>query len=202
MSVVRSSAATVVANRLAAHTPASAAAEIRQTDHHGCPYNLEPKRYHANATIRGILVVDYGKRTRFGSDSDLGALPREVRLPPSTDIVGVEGHVREVPIAALRSSEIQLPLCTRSKHQLRNWGLSETCQLRPRAQQQTTRIVDHLVGAGEQRMRDCDLAELARVKRVNFPKAFAHERQITPKLCALASNAAGTLRPRRVVRQA
>jgi hypothetical protein len=36
------------------------------------------------------------------------------------------------------------------------------------------RSFDHFVGAGEQKMRDCDLAELACVKRVNFPKAFAH----------------------------
>jgi hypothetical protein len=33
-------------------------------------------------------------------------------------------------------------------------------------------LFDHFVGAGEERMRDCNLAELARVKRVNFPKAF------------------------------
>jgi hypothetical protein len=34
------------------------------------------------------------------------------------------------------------------------------------------KLFDHFVGVGEQKMRDCDLAELARVKRVNFPKAF------------------------------
>jgi hypothetical protein len=34
------------------------------------------------------------------------------------------------------------------------------------------KLFDHVVGAGEQKMRACDLAELARVKRVNFPKAF------------------------------
>jgi hypothetical protein len=38
--------------------------------------------------------------------------------------------------------------------------------------QQQLRLFDHFVGAGEQKMRDCDLAELARVKRVNFPKAI------------------------------
>ncbi len=49
------------------------------------------------------------------------------------------------------------------------------------------KLFDHLVGAGEQKMRDCDLAELARVKRVNFPKAIcARATEITPKLCALA----------------
>jgi hypothetical protein len=34
------------------------------------------------------------------------------------------------------------------------------------------KLFDHFVGAGEQKMRDCDLAELARVKRVDFPKAI------------------------------
>ena len=34
------------------------------------------------------------------------------------------------------------------------------------------KLFDHFRGAGEQKMRDCDLAELARVKRVNFPKAI------------------------------
>jgi hypothetical protein len=49
------------------------------------------------------------------------------------------------------------------------------------------KLFDHVVGAGEQKMRACDLAELARVKRVNFPKAFcARATEITPKLCALA----------------
>jgi len=33
------------------------------------------------------------------------------------------------------------------------------------------RLFDHFVRAGEQKMRDCDLAELTRVERVNFPKA-------------------------------
>jgi len=42
-------------------------------------------------------------------------------------------------------------------------------------------LFDHFVGAGEERMRDCNLAELARVKRVNFPKAFAHEQQRSPQ---------------------
>jgi hypothetical protein len=37
-------------------------------------------------------------------------------------------------------------------------------------------LFNHFVAAGRQKMRD-DLAELTRVKRVNFPKAFAHERQ-------------------------
>src|SRR5467141_1391432 len=34
------------------------------------------------------------------------------------------------------------------------------------------KLFDHFVGAGEQKMRDCDLAEFARVKIVNFPKAI------------------------------
>jgi hypothetical protein len=34
------------------------------------------------------------------------------------------------------------------------------------------RLFDHFRDAGEQKMRDCDLAELTRVKRVNFPKAI------------------------------
>ena len=49
------------------------------------------------------------------------------------------------------------------------------------------KLFDHVVGAGEQKMRACDLAELARVKRVNFPKAMcAWATEITPKLCTLA----------------
>jgi hypothetical protein len=34
------------------------------------------------------------------------------------------------------------------------------------------KLFDYVRSAGEQKMRDCDLAELARVKRVNFPKAI------------------------------
>jgi len=34
------------------------------------------------------------------------------------------------------------------------------------------KLFDHFVGAVEQKMRDCDLAEFARVKIVNFPKAI------------------------------
>jgi hypothetical protein len=42
---------------------------------------------------------------------------------------------------------------------------------------------DHFVGVGEQKMRDCGLAELACVKRVNFLKAIcARATEITPKL--------------------
>jgi hypothetical protein len=50
------------------------------------------------------------------------------------------------------------------------------------ARQQTTiiKLFVHLVGAGEQKMRDYDLAELVRVKRVNFPEQFAHERSSAP----------------------
>jgi hypothetical protein len=46
--------------------------------------------------------------------------------------------------------------------------------LRPKGAKTGTRAAsfDHFVGAGEQKMRDCDLAELARVNRVNFPKAI------------------------------
>jgi hypothetical protein len=33
-------------------------------------------------------------------------------------------------------------------------------------------LFDHFLAAGRQKMRDCDLAELTRVKRVNFPKAI------------------------------
>jgi hypothetical protein len=34
------------------------------------------------------------------------------------------------------------------------------------------KLFGHAAGAGEQKMLACDLAELARVKRVNFPKVF------------------------------
>jgi len=34
------------------------------------------------------------------------------------------------------------------------------------------RLFDHFVRAGEQKMRECDLAELARVERVNVSKAI------------------------------
>ena len=48
-------------------------------------------------------------------------------------------------------------------------------------------LFDHFVRAGEQKMRDCDLAELNRAERVNFPRAIcASATEITPKLCALA----------------
>jgi hypothetical protein len=33
-------------------------------------------------------------------------------------------------------------------------------------------LFDHFLAAGRQKMRDCDLAELTRVKIVNFPKAI------------------------------
>jgi hypothetical protein len=42
--------------------------------------------------------------------------------------------------------------------------------LRHRSKQ--LKLFDHFVGAGEQKIRDCDLAGLARVKRVNFSKAI------------------------------
>lgn len=49
------------------------------------------------------------------------------------------------------------------------------------------KLFDHVVGAGDQKMRACDLAELARVKRVNFPKSILRmSDRDHPKLCALA----------------
>src|SRR5437870_5483734 len=53
------------------------------------------------------------------------------------------------------------------------------------------------------KMHDCDLAELARVKRVDLPKAIcAGATEITPKALRPRVNAAGRLRPRRAVRRA
>jgi enoyl-CoA hydratase/carnithine racemase len=48
---------------------------------------------------------------------------------------------------------------------------SEKCQIRTHAPQQTTKIIRSLRRRRGQKMQDCDLAELARIKRVNFPKA-------------------------------
>jgi len=65
------------------------------------------------------------------------------------------------------------------------------------------KLFDHVVGAGEQKMRACDLAELARVKRVKLPESILrmsdrdHPKALRPRV-----SAAGRLRPRRVVRQA
>jgi hypothetical protein len=48
------------------------------------------------------------------------------------------------------------------------------------------KLVDHFVGAGEQKMRDYDLAELAGVTGVNFPKTIcALAIEITPKSAPL-----------------
>jgi hypothetical protein len=63
--------------------------------------------------------------------------------------------------------------------------LCATTRLMHRSKQ--LELFDHFVGAGEQKMRSCDLAELVRVKRVNFPKAVgACATAVCPKLCALA----------------
>jgi hypothetical protein len=65
------------------------------------------------------------------------------------------------------------------------------------------RLFDHIVGAGEQKMRDCDLAELTRREESKFPEGNLrmsdrdHPKALLPRV-----NAAGRLRPRRVVRQA
>jgi integrase/recombinase XerD len=65
------------------------------------------------------------------------------------------------------------------------------------------RLFDHIVGAGEQKMRDCDLAELTRREESKFPEGNLrmsdrdHPKALLPRV-----NSAGRLRPRRVVRQA
>ena len=64
------------------------------------------------------------------------------------------------------------------------------------------KLFDHYVGAGEQKMRDCDLAELARAKRVNPESNLRMSDRDHPKALRPRVNAAGRLRPRRVVRQA
>jgi hypothetical protein len=76
------------------------------------------------------------------SASDLDAPENEVRCAP------VNGHSQDRR-ACLKGA--RFGLMHRSKH---------------------LNLFDHFVGAGEQKMRSCDLAELARVKRVNFPKAI------------------------------
>jgi hypothetical protein len=63
---------------------------------------------------------------------------------------------------------------TCGKQELRANGARATKPDRTQVVGNIGRSFDHFVGAGEQKMRDCDLAELACVKRVNFPKAFAH----------------------------
>ena len=50
--------------------------------------------------------------------------------------------------------------------------MSVLCQFKLMHRNKQLKLFDHIVGAGEQKMGACDLAELARVKRVNFPKAF------------------------------
>jgi hypothetical protein len=48
----------------------------------------------------------------------------------------------------------------------------ESARFRLKYRSENKLLFDHFVGAGRQKMRDCDLAELTRVKRANFPKAI------------------------------
>ena len=49
------------------------------------------------------------------------------------------------------------------------------------------KLFGHFVGAGEQKMRDYDLAELARVRGVNFPKTILRmSDRDHPKVCSFA----------------
>jgi hypothetical protein len=66
---------------------------------------------------------------------------------------------------------VGLSVCFRSTPDNRHFPVSVgMSQMGPDSDspQQQLRLFDHFVGAGEQKMRDFDLAELARVKRINF----------------------------------
>lgn len=58
------------------------------------------------------------------------------------------------------------------------------------------KLFDHFVGAGDQKMRDYDLAELAGVTGVISRKQFAHEQQRSPQSLLPCVNATATRRRR------
>jgi hypothetical protein len=70
----------------------------------------------------------------------------------------------------LRRKSQRFPLYPEERTSATADAMSVSCQIRRlmhRSKQ--LKLFDHF---GEQKMRDCDLAELARVKRVDFPKAI------------------------------